>query len=138
MLEKGAKSHTAAASTGKIASPRDHAAIVTPIIPDGSYPYHCRGIASVTSQMSDVTMTYNVVTANAGRFVKVPMVRYRNIAGSRAPAARNAKDEGGEVRQTSSCIESQSHGNRQDQHDEPAEIQPERADPHDLSLHRVP
>ena len=91
MLEKGAKSHTMAASTGKIASPRDQAAMVNPIIPDGSYPHHCRGIASVTSQISDVTMTYNMVTANAGQFVKLPMVRYSNIAGSRAPAEMNTK-----------------------------------------------
>src|SRR5215203_5924331 len=40
MLEKGAKSHTAAASTGKMASPRDQAPIVSPIIPDASYPHH--------------------------------------------------------------------------------------------------
>ena len=58
MLENGAKSQTAAASTGKIASPRDQAAMVSPIIPDGSYPHHCRGIASVTSQITDVTITY--------------------------------------------------------------------------------
>ena len=65
--------------------------MVSPIIPDGSYPHHCRGIASVTSQINDVTMTYNVVTANAGQFVKLPMVRYRNIAGSTAPAEMNTK-----------------------------------------------
>src|SRR6266850_1077037 len=91
MLEKGAKSHTTAASTGKIASPRDHAVIVTPIMPDGSYPHHCRGIASVTSQISDVTMTYRVVTANAGQFVRLPMARYRSIAGRTAPAEMNRK-----------------------------------------------
>jgi len=62
------------------------AMMVSPIIPDGSYPHHCRGIASVTSQISDVRMTYNVVTANAGQFVKLPMARYKNTAGRRGDA----------------------------------------------------
>src|SRR5688572_18523064 len=91
MVERGANSHTNAASMGKIASPRDQAAIVSPIIPDGSYPHHSRGIARVTSQISEVTTTYSVVTANAGQFVKLPMARYRKTAGRRAPPARNAK-----------------------------------------------
>src|SRR5215203_4327818 len=91
MLEKGAKSHTAAASTGKMAPPRDQAPIVSPIIPDASYPHHSRGIASVTSLITDVRITYKVVAANAGQFVKWPMARYRNMAGSRAPAEINTK-----------------------------------------------
>ena len=85
MLENGAKSQTAAASTGKMASPRDQAAMVSPTIPDGSYPHHCRGIASVTSQISDVRMTYNVVTSNAGQFVRLPMARYKKARARRRP-----------------------------------------------------
>jgi hypothetical protein len=58
-----------------LAAPRDHAAIVSPSIPDGSYPHQSRGIASVTSQMIDVTRTYSVVTATAGQLVRWPTAR---------------------------------------------------------------
>ena len=42
--------------------------------------------------------------------------------------------EAGEIRQPSDGIKSQGHGNRQYQHDEPAEIQPEHTGRHRLLL----
>src|SRR4051812_25878282 len=59
-------------------------------MPEGSYAHHPLGIASVTSHTIEVTSAYSVVTANAGQFVRPLTHRYRNIAGSSAPPARNA------------------------------------------------